>query len=294
MALIDHFLDYITAEKGLSRNTLESYARDLARYAVFLESRGIDSPAGAGVDDVRMFLVSLREAGLAASSVNRVKSSVRGLHRFMVADKLAPADPTEALETAKRGFRVPKVLSDAEVVALLNAPGMGTPEAVRDSAMLELLYAAGLRVTELVTLEMGMVEFEHGFVRIFGKGTKERVVPLHERALNILKEYRGSAREKILKGRESKFYFATRRCLGMTRQGFWVIIKKHAAKAGITKSISPHVIRHSFATHLLAHGADLRAVQMMLGHSDLSTTQIYTHVEVSRLKKLHKEKHPRG
>ncbi|HLB24715.1 MAG TPA: site-specific tyrosine recombinase XerD [Nitrospirota bacterium] len=291
---VTQYLNYLTVEKGLSKNTLESYGRDLGKYAAFLEKKGITDPRDAERGDIKELVEHLRGLGLSSSSTARTLVSVKGLYRFLLAEGRASTDPTEALESPRRGLRLPNVLSGKEVEALLAAPGEGGPEAARDRAMLETLYAAGLRVSELVTLKTSDVEFEVGFLKAFGKGAKGRVIPLGDAALSALKDYLEAARPALLKARQSEFLFVTRRGGGMTRQGFWKIIKKYARAAGIAKVISPHVVRHSFATHMLEHGADLRSVQMMLGHSDISTTQIYTHVEAARLKKLHREFHPRG
>jgi integrase/recombinase XerD len=287
-------MNFLMVEKGLSKNTLESYGRDLGKYAAFLEKRGINDFKQANRTEMRELVEHLRESGLSAASTARTLSAIKGLHKFMMLEGRAQADPTEALESPKKRKSLPKVLTAQEVEALLSAPSGKEPEAARDRAMLEVLYAAGLRVSELVTLKTSDLEFEVGYLTTFGKGSKRRVVPLHEAAIDSLREYIGNARAEMLKGKTTDVLFVTRRGTGMTRQGFWKIIKRHAAKAGIAKVISPHILRHSFATHLLEHGADLRSVQMMLGHSDISTTQIYTHVEAERLKKVHKQHHPRG
>ncbi len=291
---IIQFLNYLSVEKGLSGNTLESYGRDLGKYAGFLEKKGISDPAEVGLGDIRELLKFLSDSGLSSRSVNRAVSAVKGFHRFLLSEKLSAKDPTEVLQSLKQGLRVPKLLSSAEIEALLAAPVGPKPETVRDRAMLEVLYGTGLRVSELVTLKAGSVEFEVGYLTVLGKGAKGRAVPLGETALTTLRDYVDNWRPLILKGRVSPFMFVTRRANAMTRQGFWKILKQYASKAGIKKDISPHMLRHSFATHLLEGGADLRSVQMMLGHSDIATTQVYTHIELSRMKKLHKEFHPRG
>jgi len=304
--IVIKFLDYLAVEKGLSKNTLESYGRDLGKYADFLENKGINSFSAAGRAEMRELVESLIRSGLSSASVARTLAAVKGLHRFLLLEGLSKTDPTEALETPKRGLQLPKALTGAEVDAILAAPagdgpealrGSGTPrglEALRDRAMLETMYAAGLRVSELVGLPSDGVNFEVGFLKVTGKGSKDRLIPLGQAALVSIREYLEASRPLILKQRECAALFVTRRGHGMTRQGFWKIVGKYAKKAGIKKDISPHMLRHSFATHLLEHGADLRSVQMMLGHADISTTQIYTKVEVSRLKKMHEEMHPRG
>ncbi len=298
------YLDYLAVEKGLSKNTLESYGRDMGKYVQFLESRGISDFSAAGRAEMRGLVECLRTSGLKAASVARTLAAVKGLHRFLMLEGLASTDPTEALETPRQGIRLPKALTFAEVEAILAAPllesgpstasGLKALEGLRDKAMLETMYAAGLRVSELVGLPTGGVNFEVGFLKVTGKGSKDRLVPLGTAALDALRRYLETARPLLLKQRECEYLFVTRRGGGLTRQGFWKIIGRYARKAGITKRISPHMLRHSFATHLLEHGADLRSVQMMLGHADISTTQIYTKVEVSRLKKMHEEMHPRG
>jgi len=291
---VTQFLNYLAVEKGLSGNTLESYGRDLGKYAAFIETRGLSDPRDVKLPDIRELLKHLSESGLSSRSVNRAVSAVKGFHRFLLAEKLSDSDPTEILQSLKQGLRVPKLLSGSEVDLLLAAPSGDKPETARDRAMLEVLYGAGLRVSELVGLKVSDIKFEAGYLTVMGKGSKGRAVPLGETALAALQEYMDTARPAIMKGRASPYLFVTRRGGNMTRQGFWKLLKQYAAKAGIKKDISPHALRHSFATHLLAHGADLRSVQTMLGHSDIATTQIYTHVELSRMKKLHKEIHPRG
>lgn len=291
---VSQFLNYLTVEKGLSRNTLESYERDLRKYSDYLKKNAITDIRAVSKSDVFGLIEHLRGSGLSASSTARAIVAVKGLHRFLLSEGRSDKDPTEAIESPKRGLILPKVLKADEVEALLAAPQGNAQEAVRDRAMLELLYATGLRASELVSLGAGDVDFEVGYLKAFGKGSKERVVPLGEAALGSLRTYLEEARPVFLKGRTSHDLFVTRLGSGMTRQCFWKIIKKYARLAGIKKNISPHVLRHSFATHLLEHGADLRSVQTMLGHADIATTQIYTHLEAERLKKLHKEFHPRG
>jgi len=292
--LIEDFLAYLTVEKGLARNTIMSYGRDLAKYAMYLKRLGINDPAEVDRRAVKELPKFLHGLGLSGASVARTIVSIKGLHRFMLAEGISSTDPTEMLESPKRGLRLPKAMTASEVEALLTAPAEATPEGIRDRAMLETLYAAGLRASEIITLKPDDIDFQVGYLRAFGKGSKGRAVPLGEAALDWLRRYLEEARPSILKGRHSTELFVTRRGGPMTRQGFWKLIKKYARRAGISREITPHMLRHSFATHLLEHGADLRSVQMMLGHADISTTQIYTHVEASRLKQLHAEKHPRG
>jgi integrase/recombinase XerD len=288
------YLDYLAVEKGLSKNTLESYGRDIGKYVNFLESRRLDSFSAAGRTEMRELVESLKRSGLSSASVARTLAAIKGLHRFLLSEGLSKTDPTEALETPKRGLQLPKALTGAEVEAILNAPSGDRLEALRDRAMLETTYAAGLRVSELVGLPIGGINFEVGFIKVTGKGSKDRLIPLGQAALAAIRTYLEASRPLLLKQRECAALFVTRRGKGLTRQGFWKIVGRYAKIAGIKKAISPHMLRHSFATHLLEHGADLRSVQMMLGHADISTTQIYTKVEVSRLKKMHEEMHPRG
>lgn len=292
--LIENFLAYLAVEKGLSRNTLESYGRDLSKYAAFLKKRGMSGPDDVDRRAIKELPKYLHALGLSNASVARTLVSIKGLHRFMLAEGLAGTDPTEMLESPKRGLRLPKAMSSAEVESLLSSPKVSSPEGVRDRAMLEVLYAAGLRASEIIALKPQDVDFQVGFIKTLGKGSKARAVPLGQTALDWLRHYIDEARPAILKGRKSNSLFVTRRGGAMTRQGFWKLIKKYARLAGINREITPHMLRHSFATHLLENGADLRSVQMMLGHADISTTQIYTHVEAARMKKLHKQHHPRG
>lgn len=292
--IMESYLGYLAAEKGLAKNTLESYGRDLRKYDAFLRGRGLGSPVEAGRADIRELPKHLHDLGLSASSAARMTVTVRGLHKFMLREGLVKKDPTELLESPRRGRSLPKALSARDVDALVKAPSGAGHERQRDRAMLETLYAAGLRVSELVGLKAADVDFQVGYLRATGKGAKTRLVPLGEEALCSLRKYMDEARPVLLKGRQAQAMFVTRRGGGMTRQGFWKLIKKYAKAAGIEKDISPHMLRHSFATHLLAGGADLRSVQMMLGHADIATTQIYTDVETSRLKSLHERNHPRG
>ena len=291
---ISLFLNYLTVEKGLSKNTLESYARDLGKYVSFLKERGMTDIRSVERSAIRELIGHLRRSGLSASSAARALVAVKGLHRFMLSEGMAETDPTLAIESPKRGVILPKFLSAAEVVSLLAAPSGKAPAQVRDRAMVEVMYATGLRVSELVSLKVTDVNHEVGYLSTFGKGSKGRLVPLGESALAAVSEYTEGARQAILGAQQSPVLFVTRRGSGMTRQGFWKLLKKYARIAGIKKDISPHMLRHSFATHLLEHGADLRSLQMMLGHADISTTQVYTHVETARLKKMHEEFHPRG
>ncbi len=292
--LLDSFLSFLVVEKGLSENTLESYGRDLKKFLLFIESRGITSAREIRYGDILDFMTHSREEGLGATSIVRSMVSVKQFFKYLLSEKVLSEDPTAHIKTPKMKKAIPGVISLDDVESILGAPDESTPEGLRDAAMLEILYATGIRVSELIGLKLNDVNFELGFVVVYGKGSKERVVPIGDKARDKLLLYLRDSRPALLKGRESKALFVTRRGAGMTRQGFWKIIKAQALKAGVTKKISPHTLRHSFATHLLERGADLRTIQIMLGHSDISTTQIYTHVESERLKEIHKKYHPRS
>jgi integrase/recombinase XerD len=288
--LLTKFLNYLAVEKGLAQNTVESYERDLRRYLDDMRSRG---PDDVRESDVVSFLSGLSGAGIAAPSVARCLSAIRGFHKYLLTDSLASTDPTVNLETPRGWKRLPKTLSRGDVDALLEGPDPQTPIGLRDKAMLELLYATGLRVSELVGLKLGDLNLERGFLIVIGKGAKERAVPMGEAAMAAVQEYLDRARHALLGGAESDHIFISMKRRVITRQMFWERIKFYARKVGITAPVSPHTLRHSFATHLLDNGADLRAVQAMLGHSDISTTQIYTQVSRERLRQIHEKYHPR-
>lgn len=291
---LDLFLNYLLVEKGLARNSLESYSRDIVKYLAFLDRRGYGEPGRVRAVDVADFLAQLKGDGLGARSRARALSAVRMFHRFLMIEGYSSTNPTGLIEAPKTLRRLPQVLNGREVESLLAAPAGDAPAAVRDRAMLELLYATGLRVSELVGLTVRDVNLNAGYLLAFGKGGKERLVPMGESARGALDRYLAESRPTMVRRGESRYLFLTRLGDRMSRQAFWNIIKKWAATAKIDKHISPHTVRHSFATHLLENGADLRSVQAMLGHADLSTTQIYTHVTRERLKKIHEEFHPRG
>lgn len=291
---LDLFISYLIVEKGLSGNTVEAYGRDLAKYLDFLAQEQCSTPDSVRALQVATFLSRLKESGLHPRSRARALSAVKMFHRFLLAENYCKTNPTAIIEAPKAVKKLPAVLNGREVEALLASPHGEAPQEVRDRAMLELLYATGLRVSELVLLRGRDVNLQAGYLLAFGKGSKERLVPLGETAVAAVAHYVGSARGLLDKRRESEYLFVTRLGDRMTRQAFWNIIKKRAMEAGITKAISPHTLRHSFATHLLENGADLRSVQIMLGHADLSTTQIYTHITRERLKRIHAECHPRG
>jgi integrase/recombinase XerD len=288
---LSKFLDYLSVEKGLAQNTVRSYERDLRRYVEFMKAK---RPGPVAPSDVVSFVSHLAAAGLAAPSIARCLAAVRGFHKFLLTEGLSGTDPTVNLESPHGWKRLPKTLSAADVDELLRQPDPATAIGLRDKAMLELLYASGLRVSELVGLRLRDINLERGFLIVIGKGSKERAVPIGEAAAASLEEYLGRSRRQLLGGRESDHVFISSQRRVITRQMFWERVKFYAAKAGINSPVSPHTLRHSFATHLLDNGADLRAVQAMLGHSDISTTQIYTHVSRERLRKIHEKYHPRG
>ena len=286
--LLDAFCDALWLEDGLSRNTLQSYRRDLEQFASFLKDAPLEK---ASEESLYAFLAG---RGGRSSSAARMLSSLKRFYQYCARERLVAADPTLKLDPPKRAPRFPKSLSEADVEALLAAPDTGTPQGLRDRAMLELLYASGLRVSELVALKTVEANLEGGVIRVMGKGSKERLVPLGEEAVEWVRRYIENSRGKILGKRSNPNLFVTTRGAGMTRQAFWHLVKRYGARAVPGKALSPHVLRHAFATHLINHGADLRVVQLLLGHADISTTQIYTHVARERLKALHAKHHPRG
>lgn len=290
MESLESFYTYLTVEKGLSNNTVAAYRTDLRKFCSFLVEKGV-GPESAGSADIVDFIETLRGNGYSAATVCRYISSIKALCKFMRIENIIDHDPSDTLQMPKKWERLPKALSVSEVSALLDAiPAGGT--GLRDSAMLELLYSSGLRVSELVSIKMGDIHFDAGFIRVLGKGSKERVVPVNGRAIGKLRRYLDEERPAILKKRQSPYLFVTRRGGRMTRQRFWQTIK--AVGRGLGIALSPHTIRHCFATHLLEGGADLRSVQKMLGHSDISTTQVYTKVTTDRIKKVFKKHHPRA
>lgn len=290
MNVLKDFLVYLSVEKGLSKNTIDSYSKDLTQFQKFLSSKKKRLNA-ISKNDIVDFLDSFKEKGFAVSSICRFISSIRSLCRYMILEEIIKVDPSETLQTPKKWERIPKALNFEDVMNLLDS-GPDNSMHLRDVSMLELLYSSGLRVSELVSIKTGDINFEAGFLRIIGKGSKERVVPINSRALDKIKRYIKELRPKILKNRQSDYLFVTGRGAAMTRQRFWQTIKKFGKKIGV--ELSPHTLRHCFATHLLEGGADLRSVQKMLGHSDISTTQIYTKVSTDRIKKVYLEHHPRA
>lgn len=291
--VIDKFLDAIWMERGLSTNTLGAYRADLLALQRWLAQRDT-SLIYAARADLLAFIANRAKEGAKPRSTARQLSSFRRFYRFLLRDGLIQEDPTVKIEMPKIGRSLPKALTESEVEALLNAPEISDPLGHRDRAMLEMLYATGLRVSELINLRQSQVNLNQGVLRVRGKGDRERLIPLGEEAQRWIREFVGGPRAEILLERQSEYLFPTRRGDRMTRQAFWHIIKRYAKKADIAARLSPHTLRHAFATHLLNNGADLRVVQMLLGHSDLSTTQIYTHVARERMKELHSQHHPRG
>jgi integrase/recombinase XerD len=291
--LLASFLRYLTVERGLSPNTLEAYGRDLKRFEESLRGGRI-TLRNARRQDLLTHVRSLRTAGLSPKSVARAINSLRMLYRFLLAEGEVRSDPTADLDVPRTWKSLPRFLTFQEVDRLLSAPDPGRPLGVRDLAMLEVLYATGIRVTELISLRLEDLNLEVGYLSCMGKGSKERIVPLGRKAIERLHQYLRDVRPVLLKREESQFLFTNRNGSKMSRQGFWKILKAYGAAAGIPRRLSPHVLRHSFATHLLEHGADLRSVQMMLGHADISTTQIYTHVNRERLRRIYHDFHPRA
>lgn len=292
---VDQFLSFISVEKGLAANTIAAYARDLTAYVNYLkESENIEEPERVDSLMIVRFLTHLREQGLAPRSRARSLSAVRHFHRFLVHERHTTADPTSRIDAPRTRSRLPHLLSKIEVEALLEAPSCGSSVARRDRAMLEVLYATGMRVSELVSLQRGDIKLDIGCLNVMGKGAKQRLIPLGEVALEFLSDYLQNVRPSMTKGQSRQEVFLNSRGGKLSRQGFWKKLKAYALCAGINKTVYPHLLRHSFATHLLENGADLRAVQSMLGHADVSTTQIYTHVIQERLKQVHQQYHPRG
>ncbi len=292
--LIEGFLDALWTERGLSDNTLRAYGADLRGFAAWLAARG-SGLLRAGQAELEGYLAERFGQQRSPRSTARLLSTLRRFYRYQLREGRIEADPTAVIDNPRLGRPLPKTLGEDEVERLLAAPETNTPEGLRDQAMLELLYATGLRVSELVGLMLEQVNLDHGVIRVLGKGSKERLVPVGEEAEHSVRRYLREARPELLRGREgTRALFVTRRGGPMTRQAFWYMIKRRARQAGIDKPLSPHVLRHAFATHLLNHGADLRVVQMLLGHSSPTTTQIYTHVARQRLKDLHARHHPRG
>ena len=292
--LIGEFIDYLNSERGLAFNTRESYQRDLQQYSNFLEKDGIKSFERASRGTVVAYMLALQKQGKATATVARRLAALKAFYQFLVRQHYIERDPTVNVESPKLKKKLPKVLTVTEVEKLLRQPSGDSPQALRDRAMLELLYATGIRVSELIQLNLADVNLESGYVRCMGKGSKERIVPVGQVAVAALKEYLARARGRLVTNGAEQSLFVNHHGSRLTRQGFWKIVKKYAGDAQIDKEITPHTLRHSFATHLLERGADLRSVQEMLGHADISTTQVYTHVTQARLKDVYAKAHPRA
>jgi integrase/recombinase XerD len=292
--LVTEFLDYLQTERNMARNTVLSYQIDLTRYADFLEQHQIDHPAQSTSSVIRALLAELSEAGYASTSIARLLTAIRMFHRYLVGERYANEDPAAALSFPKRGRRLPNVLEIHDVERLLETPEVNTPLGLRDRALLEFLYATGVRVSELISVKLSDYFPREAWVRVIGKGNRERLVPIGEQAIEWVEKYARHARPSLISRRQrSDHLFLNFRGGKLSRMGFWKILRGHARAAGIKKRISPHVLRHSFATHLLEGGADLRAVQEMLGHASIVTTQIYTHLDRAFLKEVHRQFHPR-
>ena len=292
--LADQFINYLLVEKGLASHTIESYSQDLTRFFDFLKDNGIEDIHQTDTPVILAHLIDLRKKGLESRSRARHLVTLRGFYRFLTEEKIIQHNPVKMIDLPKSTLKLPDVLSVSEVQKLLETPETDSALGKRNTAMLELIYAAGLRVSELINLKLQDANLEMGFVRVFGKGSKERIVPMGSHANDKIKDYIHFGRPLLLKGISSHTLFVARAGNPMTRQAFWKILKQYCLKAGLKKNITPHTLRHSFASHLLEGGADLRSVQLMLGHVDISTTQIYTHVARDHLIKIHEQYHPRG
>jgi integrase/recombinase XerD len=289
------FIDYIAVERGLARNTLEAYERDLTLYLDYLKLSGVTEIEVTTSAHVLAFMAAGKRSGKAASTLFRRQVAVRSFYKFLTEERIVAVNPTATMGTPKPGKKLPSALTTEEVERLLATPSVRTPAGIRDRAMLEVLYATGMRVSELLNLDLGSIHTGMGFVKALGKGSKERIIPIGRMAVSCLNDYLQTARGRLHKGQRAEdALFLSHLGTRMTRQGFWKIIKKYAREAGISHDLTPHTLRHSFATHLLEGGADLRAVQEMLGHADISTTQIYTHVAKTRLKEVYDRTHPRA
>lgn len=292
--LVRSFIHYLGVERGLAENTLASYRLDLCQFQEFSRNQGMNPVEGDGRRAVMAYLLKLKKDGRAPATISRHLAALKSFYRFLVNEKLIGSDPTANLESPRLAQRLPRVLTSAEVDVLLAQPRTNKPGGLRDKAMLELLYATGMRVSELISLDVEHVNLEHAYVRCFGKGARERIVPIGSLALHYVGEYLARGRVKLSRDRNTPALFLNQQGYRLSRQGFWKIIKKYARQGKIEKVITPHTLRHSFATHLLENGADLRSVQELLGHADISTTQIYTHLTRARLKEVYDRTHPRA
>ena len=291
---VDPYINHLIVEKGLAQKTIEAYSADLNTFMAFLETQQISHIEAADTAAILKYLIDLRKTGRGARTRARHLVAIRGFYHFLTQKGALQRNSAKMVDLPKSGLKLPDVLSQEDVALLLSMPDLEKPLGMRDAAMLETLYAAGLRVSELINLLVNTVNLEAGFVRVIGKGNKERIVPIGTKALERLQSYLTHGRPLLIKEHSSRFMFVARAGKPMTRQGFWKLLKRYTLQAGITKNVTPHSLRHSFASHLLEGGADLRAVQMMLGHVDIATTQIYTHVAQQRLIEIHRQYHPRG
>lgn len=292
--LTQQYLDYLIVEKGLSENSLASYSTDIVQYISFLEKNKINHLDDADTAVILAWMIHLSKKGLSPKSRARHLITIRGLYKFLIQEKLVKNNPVQQVDIPKTGLSLPKIMSVKEVGLLLDSPDLSKPREIRNASMMELMYGAGLRVSELIGLTLQDINLEANFVRVMGKGSKERIVPIGSHAQTITKKWIQDGRPLLLKNIVSPHLFVARAGKPMTRQSYWKIIKKYALIAGIKKNVTPHTLRHSFATHLLEGGADLRSVQTMLGHADISTTQIYTHISREYLVKMHQKYHPRN
>jgi integrase/recombinase XerD len=293
-SIIKQYMDYISVERGLAYNTLQSYQSDLLFFEEFCRQKGYDPLGESARTAVMAYLISLKLEGMEPATSSRRLAALKSFYKYCLGEGIALRDPTENIKSGKRSLKLPGVLSVAEVDVLLNQPRRDTPAGLRDRAMLEIIYACGIRVSELTGLNVGDVNIEQQYILCLGKGAKERIVPMGRIASGYLQDYLAGARGRLIKGKPTPALFINRLGSRLTRQGFWKIIKGYARRSGISKEITPHTMRHSFATHLLENGADLRSVQELLGHADITTTQIYTHLTKSRLKEVYRQSHPRA
>lgn len=293
-SFVSEFINYLAVERGLAQNTLESYGRDLRQFQAYLQDSKIDFMKDLNRTTILTYLSNLQTKGKAVSTISRNLAAIKSFYQYLVRERYLEKDPAAHLESPKLEKKLPKVLSVHEVEELLRQPNSLLPAGLRDKAMLELLYATGIRVSELISLNISDVNLDMGYIKCYGKGSKERIVPLGSIAAKCVQDYLGKGRPKLVRTYEEAALFINHHGNRLTRQGFWKIIKKYAHEANIVKEITPHTLRHSFATHLLENGADLRSVQEMLGHADISTTQIYTHVTRNHLKEVYDKTHPRA
>ncbi len=291
---LDRYLNYLLVERGVAQNTLESYGRDLRRYLAFIAQKGLRDFKDSLPETIVEYLVFIKNEGLSANSMNRALAALRGFYKYLLMEKLIAQTPLADIELAKVWMRLPDTISKEEMQLILAQPGDKTPAALRDTAMLELLYATGIRVSELINLKMNSINWQVGFLTVMGKGSKERIVPVGKTAYDCVRVYVDKARPQLMQKKSTEVLFLNRFGGKFTRQGFWKMVIRYTRQAGLQKKVHPHTFRHSFASHLLEGGADLRTVQVMLGHADISTTQIYTHITRDRLKEIHQKYHPRG